>query len=108
VIAVIRAPGFGLLHFMTMDPTPQLMGQPAECAQCIFCSSQVRIGAILWFYIKVEKLQIHCSLDALGPVNGRLAGGRWSEQDGIFHHHQGFVFSAKSERKEQRNYELIC
>lgn len=30
VIAVTHAPGFGLLHFMTVDPTPQLMGQPAN------------------------------------------------------------------------------
>ena len=30
VIAVTHAPGFGLLHFMTVDPAPQLMGQPAS------------------------------------------------------------------------------
>lgn len=30
VIAVTCAPGFDLLHFMTVDPTPQLMGQPVN------------------------------------------------------------------------------
>lgn len=30
VIAVTHASGSGLLHFMAVDPTPQLMGQPAN------------------------------------------------------------------------------
>lgn len=38
VVAVTHTPGFGLLHFMTVDPTPQFMGQPAQVKIC-------------WFYI---------------------------------------------------------
>lgn len=30
VVIVMYAPDFGLLHFMTVDPTPQLMGQPVN------------------------------------------------------------------------------
>lgn len=30
VTAVTHAPGFGLVHFMTVDPAPQLMGQPVN------------------------------------------------------------------------------
>lgn len=36
VIAVTHASGFGLLHFMTVDPAPQLMGQPDNQSQHIF------------------------------------------------------------------------
>lgn len=35
VIAITHSPGFGQLHFMTVDPTPQLMSQPANQIQSI-------------------------------------------------------------------------
>lgn len=36
VVAVILSSRFGLLNFVTVDPTPQLMGQPAKLTQCVF------------------------------------------------------------------------
>lgn len=38
-------------------------------------------------------------LQALCPVDGRLAGGGWSEEEGVLQHHQGLVLGAARKRK---------
>lgn len=100
-VTVNHTSGFGLLHFMTVDPTPQLMGQPANQSpvlfKCIlhlmmFYSSSMRglTGEENMYW----RSHLHHLLNALGPVDRRLAGGRWPEKDGVLHHHQGLIHRA--------------
>lgn len=55
VIAVTHAPEFGLLYFMTVDPTSQLMSQPANQHTYLFIIL-VSVGEMLHKRSKVGQI----------------------------------------------------
>lgn len=85
---------------MTVDPAPQLMGQPAELTKCVFAiSDDFVVSCKRGKKLTDSKphIKYHYLLNAFGPIDRRLAGGRRSEKGGIFNHHQGLTFRSKPE-----------
>lgn len=83
-------------------PSPSARGPTCQTARIRAFRRDLRgVPRLVWRERSRPRIKTGQNLlQALGPVYGRLTGGRRLEEDGILHHHQGLVLRAATQWEE--------